>query len=193
MTIQNKHQKLMGCIIIGSGLPFFSFYLLMMVRTIIDSGVPFDSFGEFIFTLQIFFFSPFHYPGFILIIIGSFFLWKSRKQNNWWLAHDNPKLDTIMNKKIFYILLVVLSGYGILMSELSTMGSHQDGSIFRFFNPIGDLVSSLSTSIILPRGISNYEFTNWYMGIIFLVGNLIAWLPISFLISCIPFKKIFSK
>ena len=128
-----------------------------------------------------------------MIIIGSFFLWKSRKQNNWWLAQGNPKLGTIMNKKLFYILLVVLSGYGILMSELSTSGSYQDGSIFRLFNPIGNLVSSLSTSIILPSGIPNYEFTNVYMGIIFLVGNLIAWLPIAFLISCIPFKKIFSK
>lgn len=183
----------MGWIIIGSGLPFFSFYLGMMVPIIIDRGIPFDSFGEFIFTLQIFFFSPFHYPGFVLIIIGSFFLWKSSKQNNWWLAKGNPKLDTIMNKKLFYILLVVLSGYGTLMSELSSMGSYQDGSIFRLFNPIGDFVSSLVTTIILPSGIPNYEFTNVYMGIIFVVGNLIGWLPIAFLISIMPFKKIFSK
>lgn len=97
-----------------------------------------------------------------------------------------------MNKKLFYILLVAFSGYGVIISALSSMNGHQEGSLLLFFNMGGELVSAFVMMLFSGFGSPNPDFIIVYLGFVFVVGNLIAWVPLAFLISLIPFKRIFT-
>jgi len=97
-----------------------------------------------------------------------------------------------MNKKLFYILLFVLSGYGLIMSALTHMNSRGE-SIFYFFNMGAEFV-------VIPIGMfyslfgsptSDFAYVSW--GYLLVVANLIFWIPIAFAISsCFSKEKKFS-
>ena len=96
-----------------------------------------------------------------------------------------------MNKKRFYILLIILSGYGTIISAISAINGHAEGSILLFFNMGGEFASAFVFMLFSGFGSPNPNLLNVYLGFVYVVGNLIAWSPIAFLISLIPFKRIF--
>ena len=95
-----------------------------------------------------------------------------------------------MNRKLFYILLVVLSGYGTIISAMSSINGHAEGSLLLFFNMGGEFVSAFLFMLFSNFGSPNPNLLNVYLGFVYVVGNLIAWSPLAFLISLIPFKRI---
>lgn len=82
MTITIKQRKLIGITLIIGSIPFFSFFLMMVIPVILRPEGLVD--GEMMYILQIFFFDTasivFHYPGFILIILGVYCLLKSKRK-----------------------------------------------------------------------------------------------------------------
>lgn len=77
MKLKN-HPKLIGISLIIGSIPFFSFFLMMFIPVILRPEGLAD--GEMMYILQIFFFDTasivFHYPAFVLIILGIYFLRK---------------------------------------------------------------------------------------------------------------------
>jgi hypothetical protein len=74
--ILKNHPKPLGIILIISSIPFFSYFLMMFIPVILRPEGLTD--GEMVYILQIFFFDTasilFHYPAFVLIILGIYFL-----------------------------------------------------------------------------------------------------------------------
>ena len=99
-----------------------------------------------------------------------------------------------MNKKLFYILLIVLTGYGLTMSTL-THGIGVRESIFFFFNMGAEFVSMPIILFYSLFGSPSPNFANVSLGYILVLANLIFWSPIAFGISyCFSNeKKLFTR
>lgn len=80
MTLKNDPKSL-GIILIISGMSFFSYFLMMFIPVILRPEGLAD--GEIFYIIEIFFFDKasfvFHYPAFVLIILGIYFI--KKKQN----------------------------------------------------------------------------------------------------------------
>jgi hypothetical protein len=74
----SKQLKLLGISLIVGSTPFFYFYFLMLIPRLLNGE--YMPLGEFVFILYLFFidFWMFHLPGFVLIALGIFCLWKSK-------------------------------------------------------------------------------------------------------------------
>ena len=99
-----------------------------------------------------------------------------------------------MNKKLFYILLIVLTGYGLIMTTL-THGIGARESIFFFFNIGAEFVAIPIFFFYSFFGSPNPDFVNVPLGYILVLANLIFWSPIAFGISyCFSKeKKVFTR
>ena len=96
-----------------------------------------------------------------------------------------------MNKKLFYILLTVLTGYGLTMSTL-THGIGVRESIFFIFNIGAEVVSWPIILFYSLFGSLNPNFTNVFLVYVIGLTNLIFWSPIAFGISyCFSKEKKF--
>jgi len=96
-----------------------------------------------------------------------------------------------MNKKLFYILLTVLTGYGLTMSTL-THGIGVRESIFFFFNMGAEVVAMPIILFFSLFGSPNPNFANASVGYVYVLANLLFWSPIAFAISsCFSKEKKF--
>ena len=98
-----------------------------------------------------------------------------------------------MNKKLFYILIATLPAYGSILSILNANGL-DDGLLVPFNGFILLVVLPLVGSLTLDLWHSvDDTLRTPLFNLQLIISNLVFWIPASFLISFIPFKKIFSR